>query len=282
MPERSKTPDPREEAPDDRPDTCPVHSTDCNPAVCVAGNLHSCRTVQHDRSSDRYRVSGDGADDVGNGEYGMKKYELTAESIVKFGRTLFRIKALVAFGNVEEGELGGFVEQEGNLDQSGNAWVGGNAVVRENAWVGENAWVSGNAVVGGDAWVSGDAVVSGNAVVRENAVVGGKAVVRENAWVSGDAWVGGNAEIFKTSHFLVVGPIGSRNDFTTFFRTKYLTIGVKCGCFKGDIDQFFEAVEKTHGNNKHARAYKAAIALAKLQIDLSKEDPDEEETGKES
>ena len=83
----------------------------------------------------------------------MKKYELTAESIVKFGRTLFRIKALVAFGNVEEGELGGFVEQEGNLDQSGNAWVGGNAVVRENAWVGENAWVSGNAVVGGDAWV---------------------------------------------------------------------------------------------------------------------------------
>ena len=244
MPERSKTPDPREEAPDDRPDTCPVHSTDCNPAVCVAGNLHSCRTVQHDRSSDRYRVSGDGADDVGNGEYGMKKYELTAESIVKFGRTLFRIKALVAFGNVEEGELGGFVEQEGNLDQSGNAWVGGNAVV------------SGNAVVGGDA------------------VVRGNAVVRENAWVSGDAWVGGNAEIFKTSHFLVVGPIGSRNDFTTFFRTKYLTIGVKCGCFKGDIDQFFEAVEKTHGNNKHARAYKTAIALAKLQIDL-KEDSDE-------
>ena len=224
----------------------------------------------------------------------MKKYELTAESIVKFGRTLFRIKALVAFGNVEEGELGGFVEQEGNLDQSGNAWVGGNAVVRENAWVGENAWVSGNAVVGGDAWVSGDAVVRENAVVGGDAWVSGAAWVGGNAWVSGDAWgsgdawVGGNAvvsenaEIFKTSHFLVVGPIGSRNDLTTFFRTKYLTIGVKCGCFKGDIDQFFEAVEKTHGNNKHARAYKAAIALAKLQIDLSKEDPDEEETGKES
>ena len=246
MPERSKTPDPREEAPDDRPDTCPVHSTDCNPAVCVAGNLHSCRTVQHDRSSDRYRISGDGADDVGNGEYGMKKYELTAESIVKFGRTLFRIKALVSFGNVEEGELGGFVEQEGNLDQSGNAWVSG------------------------DAWVGGNAVVRGNTVVRGNAVVGGKTWVRENA------------EIFKTSHCLVVGPIGSRNDFTTFFRTKYLTIGVKCGCFKGDIDQFFEAVEKTHGNNKHARAYKAAIALAKLQIDLDEEDSDEEETGKES
>ena len=57
----------------------------------------------------------------------MKKYELTAESIVKFGRTLFRIKALVAFGDVEEGELGGFIEKEKNLDQSGNAWVYGDA-----------------------------------------------------------------------------------------------------------------------------------------------------------
>lgn len=146
----------------------------------------------------------------------MKKYELTAESIVKFGRTLYRIKALVAFGGVEEGELGGFVEKEENLDQSGNAWVSG------------------------------------------------------------------NAQVFRMSHYLTVGPLGSRDDFTTFFRTKHLTIGVKCGCFKGDIDQFFEAVEKTHGNNNHARAYKAAIAPAKLQIDLNKEDSNEEETGKES
>ena len=68
----------------------------------------------------------------------------------------------------------------------------------------------------------------------------------------------------------------------TYIRTLCYDIGVKCGCFKGDIDQFFEAVEKTHGNNKHARAYKAAIALAKLQIDLDEEDSDEEETGKES
>ena len=169
----------------------------------------------------------------------MKKYELTAESIVEFDRTLFRIKALVAFGNVEEGELGGFVEKEENLDQSGNAWV------------------SGDARVSGDAWVYGD------------------------ARVSGDAWVSGDAMVFRMSHYLTVGPLGSRNDFTTFFRTNHLTIGVNCGCFKGDIDQFFESLEKTHGNNKHARAYKAAIALAKLQIDLNEEDSDEEETGKE-
>ena len=194
----------------------------------------------------------------------MKKYELTAESIVKFGRTLFRIKALVECGDVKEGELGGFVEKEENLDQSGDAWVFGDAQVFGAARVFGAAQVFGDARVFGDAWVSGAARVFGD------------------AWVSGAAQVFGAAQIFKTSHYLVVGPLGSRDDFTTFCRPKHLPIGVKCGGCRGDIDQFFEAVEKTHGNNKHARAYKAAIALAKLQIDLSKEDSDEEETGKES
>ena len=57
----------------------------------------------------------------------MKKFELTAESKIFAGKKLFRIKALISFGNVEEGELGGFVEKEENLDQSGNAWVSGDA-----------------------------------------------------------------------------------------------------------------------------------------------------------
>lgn len=63
----------------------------------------------------------------------MKKYELTAEFIEKWGKKLFRIKALISFGSVEAGELGGYVEKEDNLAQTGNAWVYG------------DAWVSGNA-----------------------------------------------------------------------------------------------------------------------------------------
>ena len=63
----------------------------------------------------------------------MKKFELTAESKIFAGKKLFRIKALISFEDVEEGELGGFVEKEENLDQSGNAWVYG------------DAWVSGDA-----------------------------------------------------------------------------------------------------------------------------------------
>ena len=87
----------------------------------------------------------------------MKKFELTTEFITNFlGTKLFRIKALVEFGKVEKGELGGFVEKEENLDHDGDAWVSGDAMVYGNARVYGNAWVSGNARVSGDAWVSGD------------------------------------------------------------------------------------------------------------------------------
>ena len=87
--------------------------------------------------------------------------------------------------------------------------------------------------------------------------------------MSGNAVVSGDAQIFKMSHYVVAGPLGSRDDFTTFFRTKHHTIGVKCGCFRGNTDELLKAVETVHGDNKHAQAYKAAVDLAKLQIDLS-------------
>lgn len=88
----------------------------------------------------------------------MKKFELTTESITnEAGKKLFRIKALIDFGDVKAGELGGYVEKEENISQDGNAWVSG------DAWVSGNARVSGDARVSGNAWVSDDAWVSGNA-----------------------------------------------------------------------------------------------------------------------
>ena len=65
----------------------------------------------------------------------MKKFELTSEFVTFLGKTLFRIKALVSFGDVAEGELGGFIERENNLDQSGDAWVYGDAQVFGDARV---------------------------------------------------------------------------------------------------------------------------------------------------
>ena len=66
----------------------------------------------------------------------MKKFELTNEFITNmFGTKLFRIRALVEFGDVEAGELGGYVEKESNLGHDDNAWVYGNALVCGDARV---------------------------------------------------------------------------------------------------------------------------------------------------
>lgn len=53
----------------------------------------------------------------------MKKFELTSDFITNaFGVKLFRIRALVEFGDVKAGDLGGFIEKEENLNQDGDAW----------------------------------------------------------------------------------------------------------------------------------------------------------------
>ena len=66
----------------------------------------------------------------------MKKFELTSEFITNvLGTKLFRIKALIEFGDVSAGELGGYIEKEENLAQDGDAWVCGDAKVYGNAKV---------------------------------------------------------------------------------------------------------------------------------------------------
>ena len=220
----------------------------------------------------------------------MKKFELTSETKVVFGRTLYRIKALVKFGDVNAGDLGGWIEAEKNLSQSGNAWVYGdarvygdaevygNAEVSGNAWVSGDAEVYGNAEVSGNAWVYGDAEVSGNAEVygnarvygdarvSGNAEVYGNARVYGNAWVYGDARVYGDAEVCKIGAIFWIGAIGSRNDTTTFFKCKDGKIRVSCGCFFGNLEEFAVKVKQTHGDNEHGRVYMLAIEMAKARI----------------
>ena len=209
----------------------------------------------------------------------MKKYEFTGETkrVELWNRTatLHRIKATVEFGFVKVGELGGWIEKEENLSHEGKAWVCGDAEVWGNAKVCGDAEVWGNAKVWGNAEVCGDAEVWGNAEVCGDAEVWGNAKVWGNAEVWGNAKVWGNAEVcgdaevFLASHVLVMGSVGSRNDFTTFFRDKDNEITVKCGCFLGKIDKFLEKVTQTHGNNKYALVYRAAVEVAKLQIELT-------------
>ena len=122
--------------------------------------------------------------------YMNSKYILTNETKTVFGIKLFRIKARISFGNVKEGELGGFVEKEANLSDVGTSWVYGNARVYGDAQV------FGNALVYDGARVYGDALVSGNARVYDGARVYGNARVYDGARVYGDALVSGNAQVY--------------------------------------------------------------------------------------
>ena len=201
----------------------------------------------------------------------MKKYELTEETFTVFGKTLYRIRSVRDFGSVKTGEFGGYIEKEENLSHFDNAWVCGDAWVFGNARVYDDAWVFGNARVCGDAKVYGNARVYDDAWVFGNARVCGDAKVYGNARVSGDACVSGNAEVFNTRHFFVQGPIGSRNGFITFYRTKDDAIGVRCGCFSGSLQKFVDRVEETHGGSRYEKEYKLAAELAKVCIRLEGE-----------
>ena len=61
--------------------------------------------------------------------------------------------------------------------------------------------------------------------------IGGWIEKKENLSHDGDAQVSGDARVYSSKHVLLVGPIGSRDDCTTFFRNRNRGISVSCGCF---------------------------------------------------
>ena len=89
----------------------------------------------------------------------------------------------------------------------------------------------------------------------------------------GDAYLGGAnlggewGKLESVSDVLMVGPIGSRNGYTTIYHTDK-GVFVTCGCFRGTLDEFAKKVEETHGDNNHARDYKALVEFAKVKFEI--------------
>lgn len=168
----------------------------------------------------------------------MKKFELTADRIKSNGVTSHRIKALIDFGDVKAGDLGGYVEKEENLSQYGSAWVS------------DNAFVLGNAQVYDNAWVSGDTLVCGN------------------TWVCDNAHIYGNARVYGNADYIYLKGFGSHSRSTTMFRGENENIYVSCGCFSGTLEEFESKVKETHGNNKFAKEYLALVEAAKIHFEV--------------
>ena len=166
-----------------------------------------------------------------------KKYELIPSDIEGF----FRVKALKDFSYVKVGDIGGFVSGEHNLSHD------------DTCWIYHDAQVSGNARVYDSANISNFAQVSGNAIVSGRAIVSGSAQIY-------------SGNIQDTTDYMTIGPIGSRNGYTTFFKDKD-KIMVSCGCFRGTIQEFEQKVKETHQNNLQFKdSYLSVCITAKIMI----------------
>ena len=169
------------------------------------------------------------------------KYEFTGETKIVYGRTLRRIKAIVAIGaTVAPGDIGGWIESENNLSVYGNAWVY------------DDAWVYGDAMVHGDAEMYGNAKVYGNASVYGNAIVSGYARVYGDARVSCDK----DYMTFKNSW-------SSGRWFTYTASNKKW----KVGCFYGTGD---ELVRKAYADSELSGKCYEAIVRAVEAIEATK------------
>lgn len=66
---------------------------------------------------------------------------------------------------------------------------------------------------------------------------------------------------------LAIGPIGSESR-TVFVWLTTDGLRIQAGCFFGTRDEFAERLVKTHGDNKHAQEYTAALVLIDMHAKL--------------
>jgi len=66
---------------------------------------------------------------------------------------------------------------------------------------------------------------------------------------------------------MLIGPIGSREAYTTFFKDAD-NIMVSCGCYKGTIQEFEDKVKETYQDNKYAKQYLSTINYVKAMFKI--------------
>lgn len=170
--------------------------------------------------------------------------------------------------------VGGSAEISGNAEVCNNTEVWDNVKIKDYATLYQNTEIYGNAEIAGSAIIVGNVWINGDVRIGGHAEISGKTAIEGDVQISGDTIISSNvrirdgARISSKNHILVIGPIGSRSDYTAFFRDKNGGITVTCGCFMGDIETFLNKVVETHGFSKHAQVYCWAAGLAMLQMEF--------------
>lgn len=114
-----------------------------------------------------------------------KKYKIRKDLRNEYG--YYRIQACKDFGDVKNGELGGYVESYRNLSQDGNCWV------YPTCYVSGNAKVLDDAKIIIDSDISGNSIVKGSAEIRFSNIYGSMSIVSGKAKIKHsriyDSWV---------------------------------------------------------------------------------------------
>ena len=221
-----------------------------------------------------------------------KKYELTENTRVIDGHTLYQIRALRDFANVKAGDLGGFVDAERNLSHVGNCWLTPNAAAYDMAFVGEHAQIWGAAVVYDQARVLGSAALYDRAIVRGFADVRGAANVHDDAVVEGSSYLRGsvtvrgnarvcgaarlrggaliatNAHITNADSAVWFENVGSENGTLTVYCGKKELMATR-GCFVGTLDEFCRANANrppSQNSERYKREYELLVEMARLRL----------------
>lgn len=219
----------------------------------------------------------------------MKHFEFTDETLfVAPNKMLHRIRATMSFDEIENGEIGGWVEKETNLMDF--AWVRDeakvfdNAVVAGHARVCEFAKVCGSARVEHHVCVRGDAYVADYCRIGDYAIIGGHAQIIQSATIGGHVMVGGHVcitrycTVYGNEHFMgdaliatdcdfcSFNNLGYRCDTTTAYKGKDGDVQVTCRGFFGTLDEFAAMVERMYGDNRQGETYKAIMVIIRLKF----------------
>lgn len=141
-----------------------------------------------------------------------------------------------------------------NSIMEGNAIVN-NSTIEDNARIKYRAQIT-NSIIINDAKISGEASVT-NSYIYKNANISGNASIK-------NAHIGLYGDIHCPYQYISIGPIGSRDDYTTFYCDDCKHIMVSCGCFNGYLKDFVKEVKKTYKHNKtYRKQYLNAVKYVK-------------------
>lgn len=202
-----------------------------------------------------------------------EKYELVySDEIFIKNIRLRRIRAIIDFGDVKAGDLGGYVQSEKNLNIKGSCWiydnakVYGHASVRNRAKVKSNAIIYDNAIITDRAFVSGECKVYGNAEIKGNAWVDGNSRITGKSTIAGDGRITDNVHIHGSVY--ISDQVIVKGNSLIYGRTRLRksTVIKDMSLANGNIN--YSIKDNNFDNFMYINAHRKEITVIKTESDL--------------